>query len=75
MYDLKMVDIISNAEIRNILLKNKIKWRKSKTVLSNKSNDSEYDLKKVYIYIYTTIMIQNTHTDSVLPYEKMKKDQ
>ena len=58
MYDLKMVDIISNAEIRNILLKNKIKWRKSKTVLSNKSNDSEYDLKKVYIY--PAIMIQNT---------------
>ena len=39
MYDLKMVDRISHAEIRNILLKHKIKWRKSKTVLSNKSND------------------------------------
>ncbi len=38
-----------HAEIRNILLKHKIKWRKSKTVLSNKSNDpSEYDLKKVF---------------------------
>ena len=46
MYDLKMVDRISHAEIRNILLKHKIKWRKSKTVLSNKSNDPEYDLKK-----------------------------
>ena len=47
MYDLKMVDRISHAEIRNILLKYKIKWRKSKTVLSNKSNDpAEYDLKK-----------------------------
>src|SRR6478735_7597618 len=47
MYDLKMVDRISHTEIRNILLKYKIKWRKSKTVLSNKSNDAaEYDLKK-----------------------------
>jgi transposase len=47
MYDLKMVDRISHTEIRNILLKYKIKWRKSKTVLSNKrSNDPEYDLKK-----------------------------
>jgi hypothetical protein len=47
MYDLKIVDRISHAEIRNILLKYKIKWRKSKTVLSNnKNNDPEYDLKK-----------------------------
>jgi transposase len=47
-YDLKMVDKISHAEIRNILLKHKIKYRKSKTVLSNKrrSNDPEYALKK-----------------------------
>lgn len=45
MHDLKTVDRISHAEIRNILLKHKIKWRKSKTVLS-KSNDPEYDLKK-----------------------------
>ena len=44
-HDLKMVDRISHAEIRNILLKHKIKWRKSKTVLS-KSNDTEYILKK-----------------------------
>ncbi len=48
MYDLKTVDRISHAEIRNILLKHKIKWRKSKTILSNKSNDPQYDLKKVY---------------------------
>ena len=42
MYDLKMVDKISHSEIRNILLKHNIKWRKSKTVLSNKrSNDPE----------------------------------
>ena len=49
MNDLKLVDKISHsAEIRNILLKYNIKWRKSKTVLSNKrrSNDPEYTLKK-----------------------------
>jgi len=45
MHDLKTVDRVSHAEIRNILLKHKIKWRKSKTALS-KSNDPEYDLKK-----------------------------
>ena len=39
-YDLKIVDRISHSEIRNILLKHNIKWRKSKIVLSNKrSND------------------------------------
>jgi hypothetical protein len=48
MYDIKMVDRISHsAEIRNILLKHGTKWRKSKTVLSNKrSNNTEYILKK-----------------------------
>ena len=48
MNDLKLVDKISHSEIRNILLKHGIKWRKSKTVLSNKrrSNDPEYTLKK-----------------------------
>ena len=48
MHDLKLVDKISHhSEIRNILLKHGIKWRKSKTVLSNKSNDpAEYALKK-----------------------------
>jgi transposase len=47
MSDLKLVDKISHSEIRNILLKYNIKWRKSKTVLSNKrSNDLEYALKK-----------------------------
>ena len=51
MYDLKMVDKISHSEIRNILLKHKIKWRKSKIVLSNKrsNNDpAECALKKVH---------------------------
>jgi hypothetical protein len=47
MYDLKMVDKISHVKIRNIILKHGTKWRKSKTVLSNKSNDpAEYALKK-----------------------------
>ena len=47
MYDLRLVGKISHTEIRNILLKHNIKWRKSKTVLSTKrSNDSEYTLKK-----------------------------
>jgi len=49
MHDLKMVDKISHAEIRNILLKHKIKYRKSKTiVLSNKRSNVpvEYTLKK-----------------------------
>ena len=42
MNDIKMVDRISHSEIRNILLKHGTKWRKSKTVLSNKrSNDPE----------------------------------
>ncbi len=45
MHDLRMMDRISHAEVRNILLKHGIKWRKSKTVLS-KSNDPEYALKK-----------------------------
>ena len=45
MDDLKRVDKISHSEIRNILLKHNIKWRKSKTVLSE-NNDSEYALKK-----------------------------
>jgi len=49
MNDLKLVDKISHSEIRNILLKHNIKWRISKTVLSNKrsNNDpAEYTLKK-----------------------------
>ena len=47
MSDLKLVDKISHSEIRNILLKYNTKWRKSKTiVLSNKSNDPGYALKK-----------------------------
>jgi hypothetical protein len=48
MNDIKLVDKISHsAEIRNILLKHNIKWRKSKTVLSTKRiNDPDYTLKK-----------------------------
>ena len=51
MNDLKMVDKISHSEIRNVLLKHKIKWRISKTVLSNKSNDPENALKKSIVNI------------------------
>src|SRR6478609_9508945 len=41
----QIVDIISHTEIRNILLKYKIKWRKSKTILSNeRSNDPQITL-------------------------------
>ena len=48
MYDLRLVDKISHTEIRNILLKYNMKWRKSKTVLSNKriNDPAEYALKK-----------------------------
>ena len=46
MRDLKMMDKISHAEVRNILLKHGTRWRKSKTVLS-KSNDPKYALKKI----------------------------
>ena len=64
MYDLKLVDKISHSEIRNILLKHKIKWRKSKTVLSNKrSNDPEYFEKK-----YIEQLRYNTPSNSVLLY-------
>jgi len=51
MNNLKLVDKISHSEIRNILLKHNIKWRKSKIVLSNKrsNNDpAECALKKVH---------------------------
>jgi len=43
----KIVDSISHAEIRNVLLKHGIEWRHSKTVLG-KSRDPEYDLKKAH---------------------------
>jgi transposase len=41
----KIVSSISHAEVRNVLLKHRIKWRNSKTVL-RKSRDPQYDLKK-----------------------------
>jgi small nuclear ribonucleoprotein (snRNP)-like protein len=66
MCDLKLVDKISHSEIRNILLKHNIKWRKSKTVLSNKrSNDSEYTLKKRYV---EHLRYNTSTSDSVLLY-------
>ena len=63
MNDLKTVDKINHTEIRNILLKHKIKWRKSKTVLSNKSNDPEYFEKK-----YIQQLRYDIPSDSVLLY-------
>jgi hypothetical protein len=45
------------------------KWGKSKTVLSNKSNDTEYILKKK---VYSTTKVQHTFSNSVLLYEDEK---
>jgi transposase len=45
-YDLNLVDKISHTELRNILLKHNIKWRKSKTVLFKSNDQAEYTLKK-----------------------------
>jgi|SRR5437763_10404697 len=43
----KIVDTISHTEIRNVLIKHSIKWRRSKTILdSSRGKDPEYDLKK-----------------------------
>lgn len=45
----KIVDSISHAEIRNVLLKHGIEWRHSKTVFGSiKSRGPEYDLKKAH---------------------------
>ena len=43
--ELKLVDSISHTEIRNILLKYEIRYRKSKITLGD-STDPEYHLKK-----------------------------
>ena len=48
MKDMKLVDSINHAEIRNILLKHGIKWKKSKTVIGSNSQDPEYNIKKVH---------------------------
>jgi hypothetical protein len=42
----RIVNSISHAEIRNVLLKHGIEWRHSKTVFGTKSRGSEYNLKK-----------------------------
>ena len=48
MEEMKLIDDgISHTEIRNILLKHRIRQRKSKMVLGN-SKDPEYDIKKVH---------------------------
>src|SRR6478736_3384906 len=49
-YNLKLVDKISHSEIRNIFLKHNIKWRKSKTVLSNKRRYDE-NIQNVYVVL------------------------
>jgi hypothetical protein len=64
-----MADKTSHAKIRNIILKHKINWRKSKTVLSSKSNHAEYILKKVY----STTKVQHTASNSVVMYEYENK--
>jgi transposase len=43
--ELNLVDIMSHTEIRNVLLKNEIRYRQSKITLGN-STDPEYHLKK-----------------------------
>lgn len=44
----KIVNSISHAEIRNVLLKHGIEWRHSKTVFGTKNRGPEYDLKKAH---------------------------
>jgi transposase len=44
----KIVNSISHAEIRNVLLKHGIEWRHSKTVFGTKSRGPEYNLKKAH---------------------------
>jgi len=43
--EMNLVDSISHTEVRNILIKHGIKYRKSKITLGN-STDPEYHLKK-----------------------------
>ena len=63
---MKLVDSISHAEIRNILLKHGISWRKSKMVLEN-SKDPYYDIEKS-----TEKLRYNTPVESVLLYQDEK---
>ena len=42
----KMVKSVSHSEIRNVLLKYNVRWRRSKTMLGGGSRDPEYELKK-----------------------------
>lgn len=44
----RVVNSISHAEIRNVLLKHGIEWRHSKTVFGTKSRGPEYNLKKAH---------------------------
>jgi hypothetical protein len=65
----KIVESISHAEIRNVLLKHGIEWRHSKTVLG-KSRDPVYDLKK-----RIEELKNNTHQKVQYFYFRMKNDQ
>lgn len=51
---MKIIDSISDTEIKNILIKQGIEWRNSKIVM-DKSKDPEYELKKVGLNRYDTI--------------------
>jgi transposase len=46
----KMVKSVSHSEIRNVLLKYNVRWRRSKTMLGG-SRDPEYELKKSVLKI------------------------
>ena len=66
----KIVESISHAEIRNVLLKHGIEWRHSKTILG-KSRDPVYDLKKAHRGGSSRITRQKVQYF----YFRMKKDQ
>ncbi len=61
MYDF----FIFSENVRNILQNYGLKWRKSKTILSNKSNDPTEYIEKKYIQQ----LWYNTHADSLLLYQ------
>jgi metal-dependent hydrolase (beta-lactamase superfamily II) len=46
----KIIKGVSHSEIRNVLLKYNVRWRRSKTILGG-SRDPEYELKKSVLKI------------------------
>jgi hypothetical protein len=46
----KIIKGVSHSEIRNVLLKYNVRWRRSKTMLGG-SRDPEYELKKSVLKI------------------------